>query len=129
MKWWLHAVRRLRPCQSGAAAIEFAIIAQVMIFASLGVIEFGRGLYVRNQLSYVADFAARKILIGIADGELEAQIREEFHGGAPERLEITLPPEDNGFRAVQLSYPVTLLIPAFAANSFTISVVRLVPVT
>lgn len=128
MKRWMRAARRLRRCDAGAVAIEFAIISLVMILVCLAVIEFGRGLYVRNQLSYVADYAARMILLDIPDSDLEAEIRERFHGGAPERLEIALPPVEDGFRAIQLSYPFTLLIPGVVGEPITVSVERRVPV-
>jgi Flp pilus assembly protein TadG len=73
----MRVVRRLRSCQAGSTAIEFAIVSLVLVLVTLGVIEFGRGLNIRNQLSQAADFGARKILIDklISDSALEAAVR------------------------------------------------------
>jgi Flp pilus assembly protein TadG len=58
----MGSLRRLARSNGGAAAVEFAIIVWVLIFVCLGVIEFGRGLHVRNEMSFAGDRAARKIL-------------------------------------------------------------------
>jgi Flp pilus assembly protein TadG len=58
----MRAIRGIARSDSGAAAIEFAIIVWALIFLCLGIIEIGRGLHVRNEMSYAADLAARRIL-------------------------------------------------------------------
>jgi hypothetical protein len=83
----LPAFRELRRCEGGLAAIEFAMIALPMMMTLLGLIEFGRGLYLYNRISHVADLATRRVLThpDTADQVLTDQISAEFsrHEAAP----------------------------------------------
>jgi Flp pilus assembly protein TadG len=49
--------------RSGATAVEFAILAPIMLMAMIGVIEFGRMLWVENALQYAVAQAARCMTI------------------------------------------------------------------
>jgi Flp pilus assembly protein TadG len=106
----LKAARRIGRDEAGAAAVEFATVSLALILVCLAMVEFGRGLYLHNQLSYAADLAAREIMLKpqIQDDELEAAIRQRFIG-AEERLEVSAALED-GVRTVQLNYSFTLLL-------------------
>ncbi len=53
----MRATRGIARSDSGAAAIEFAIIVWALIFVCLGIIEIGRGLHVRNEMVFAADLA------------------------------------------------------------------------
>lgn len=126
----MNVFRRLRSCQTGAAAVEFAIVGMVLMLVILGVIEFGRGLNIRNQLSFAADFAARRILTDrqISDSALESEMRSTFNAAAPDMLKITFGTETiNGvqFRTVSVSYPFVPIIPG--AQALSLSVVRRTP--
>jgi Flp pilus assembly protein TadG len=103
------------------------------MLVTFGVIEFGRGLNVRNQLSLAADYGARKILIDtqISDGSIESEIRSAFAAPAPTLLQVTLGTETvDGlqFRTVTLSYPFTLLIPGVLSKAIDLRVARRAPV-
>lgn len=122
--------RRMGSCQAGTTAVEFAIVGMVLILVVLGVIEFGRGLNIRNQLSFAADFAARMILTNrdISDSDLESKMRSIFNAAAPEALQITFGTETvNGvqFRIVSVSYPFVPLVPG--TQSLNLSVARRTP--
>ena len=119
-----------RRCQDGAVAVEFAIIASVFIFVCLGTIEFGRALYVRNELSFAADIASREILKDSAatKSTVENAARAAFSGNA-QQLTVQLNTETvDGieFRTLRLSYPFTMLIPQFG-QSFNFNVSRRTP--
>jgi hypothetical protein len=127
-----YALRRLGPNRSGAAAIEFAIVSMALILVCLGVIELGRGLQLRNELSFAADFGARKILtdMTISNEALEEEVRAAFRRGEPERLEVSIGAETvDGvdFRTVALSYPFTLLLPGLAGDTIRLGLDRRVP--
>jgi Flp pilus assembly protein TadG len=115
-------------CASGAAAIEFAVIASVLIFVCLGVIELGRGLHVRSEMAFVADLAARKVLItpDVSDADLLALAKDAFTSPRPQDLRLTAP-KDEGSRTVTVQYPFSFLIPSIAGD-FDITVSRRVPV-
>lgn len=124
----------LRKSESGAAAVEFALVGMVAIVTFLGIIEFGRGLYMRNEMSYAVDLAARKILTNpaVANAEVEAVIREAFAFGSSDDLQITFGAESvDGvdFRTLVISYPVTLLLPGVTNGSFTLTTDRRVPLS
>jgi Flp pilus assembly protein TadG len=103
------------------------------VLLTFGVIELGRGLNVRNQLSQAADFGARKILIDkqISDSALESDIRSAFTATAPTLLQVTIGTETvDGlqFRTVTLSYPITLLIPGISSGVIDLQLARRTPV-
>ena len=133
-----HSLRRdagrLIRGQDGAAAIEFAIVSFALILVSLGIIEFGRALQVRNELAFAADIAARAILTDadIPSDEVEEAVREAFDPPDPALLDVNLETETvDGveFRTLSLSYPFVLLIPQLSSESITLTVAQRVPVT
>ena len=116
-------------CASGAAAIEFAVIASVLVFVCLGVIELGRGLHVRSELAFVADLAARKVLItpDVSDADLQALADAAFTGPRPQDVGLTAPVDEGGAsRTVTVEYPFSFLIPSIS-DTFDITVSRRVP--
>jgi Flp pilus assembly protein TadG len=129
----VKSFRSLRHCRAGTTSVEFAIISTILMLVTFGVIEFGRGLNIRNQLSLAADYGARKILIDtqISDGSIETEIRSAFAAPAPTLLQVTLGTETvDGlqFRTVTLSYPFTLLIPGVLNKAIDLRVARRAPV-
>ena len=135
-----RSFRRFATSRSGATAVEFAIVCLPLFLVSLGIVEFGRALFVRNDLAYVADVAARKVLIGqlpvsssaaeIAAG-LESTVRAAFDGD-PDLLQVTVSGETiNGiqFHVLSIRYPFTFLIPGLRDSPFALSVMRRIPVS
>ncbi|MGV8986625.1 MAG: TadE/TadG family type IV pilus assembly protein [Cypionkella sp.] len=128
-----HCLARLRRCEHGAAAVEFALVGLVALVLFLGIIEFGRGFYMRNEMSYAMDLAERKILTKptVANAEVETVIRNAISFNTSAGLLITFGTTSvNGlpFRTVLIRYPVTLLIPGLTNNSFTLKIDRIVPI-
>ena len=116
----------------GAAALEFAIVAAVFISLSLGIIEFGRSLQVRNELAFAADFGARYMLLNpkAEQSAIISTIRDEFHGYDPTDLTVTVKDETidgTDFKIIGLSYPMQIIVPG-VAEFFTLNVSRSVPV-
>ena len=134
----MAAIIRLVRSNSGAAAVEFAMIVWALIFLCLGIMEIGRGLHVRNEMSYAADLAARRILTFEAysgtvlqpsdEKALEQEVRKAFKGARPEDLSVTFPLEEGGdFRIILLEHPFSLLIPGLR-GTFDMTVSRRVPI-
>lgn len=118
-------------CASGAAAIEFAVIASVLVFVCLGVVEIGRGLHVRSELAYVADLASRQVLItpDVSDADLQTLVNEAFTGPRPQDIDLTAPVAGDGAsRTVTVQYPFSFLIPSIS-DTFDITVSRRVPLS
>jgi len=126
------ALGRLLGCRRGTAAIEFAIIASVLVTLMVGGVDFGRTLYIKNQLSFLADKAARAVLIspGISDATLTADLKADFAAGDPAGLTVTVAAETIGtdsFRVLTVSYPVTLFVPGLDSNALTLDIRRRIP--
>ena len=130
----MRAIRGIARSDGGAAAIEFAIVVWALIFVCLGIIEVGRGLHVRNEMSYAADLAARKILSfskysGNMDDSCEDKLRREvleaFTGPRPEDLLIDIL-NDGTFHTIEMRYPFSFVIRQLGAP-FDLTVSRRVP--
>ena len=59
-------LRPLRTANSGASALEFAIVAPVFLAMLLGIVEFGRMAWTHTSLQYSVQRAARCASLGLA---------------------------------------------------------------
>lgn len=120
---------RLISCSSGAAAIEFAMIGLLLISLLLGIFEFGRALFLRNQLALAADIATRQVLLNPPETSsdlehLEETIRNSIKFGQ-EGLQVELGlPSEEGIIPITLRHPLTLLVPDLFQKHITLSVNR-----
>ncbi|TIU23851.1 MAG: pilus assembly protein, partial [Mesorhizobium sp.] len=111
-----------------------------LLLLSLGIVEFGRAFFVRNDLSYAADIAARKVLIGQipatasesdASAALNSAVRGAFESGDPDLLQVSMKTETvDGvtFRVLSIRYPFTLLLPELSDSPIALGVSRRIPV-
>ena len=119
--------------ETGAAAVEFALILLPLILAIIGAIDFGRALYTRNNMSEAADFGARVILLDNAASEaaVTSAIHDAFLAGPDGALAVNLgTASENGiqFRTISLSYDFDLVTPLFVVDRVTMQHIRRVPV-
>ncbi|HLP68306.1 MAG TPA: TadE/TadG family type IV pilus assembly protein [Rhizobium sp.] len=136
----LSRLGRARRCQSGATAVEFALVGLPLFLLILGVVEFGRAFFLQNDLSYAADVAARQVLIGQvgpslsetdATTMLDDAVRANFRSGDPALLQVSTARETvNGsdFRVLTLRYPFTFLLPDLIDTPITIGLSRRIPI-
>lgn len=124
--------RRAIRCDLGVAAVEFAFVGLLAISLILGIIEFGRALFIRNELAFAADIATRKVLLdppktgGDLD-RLKATIRDDITFGR-DQLEIDLQlPSPSGTMLMTLRQPLTLLVPGLHQSGIMLSVDRRIP--
>lgn len=125
-------LRRIARCEVGTAAIEFAIISVVLISLCVGIVDFGRTLYVKNQLSFLADQATRAVLLDpdITDATLTARLAGDFTAGDPDDQGIAITNETVGtvdFRVISVTFPITLFVPNLASDTINLDVTRRVP--
>jgi len=128
----IGALARLGRCRRGAAAVEFAIVSVVLMMLLVAIVDFGRTLYIKNQLSFLADQAARAILVAptTPNATLEADLRAAFDAGDDADLVVDLRDEVVGgvtYKVLVLDYPVTLFIPNLASSVLDLNVTRRVP--
>lgn len=119
-------------CESGAAAVEFAIISMVFISLCVAIVDFGRTLYVKNQLSFLADQATRTVLVNpaVTDAALQATLIADFTAGDPADLTVAVNDQVVGttdFRVITITYPITLFIPNLSSKEISLDVTRRVP--
>jgi Flp pilus assembly protein TadG len=67
-------------CESASAALEFGIVAPVLVLILVGVIEFGRLHWVRNSMEYAVEQTARWAIVNTAatDDQLKAHAKAQF---------------------------------------------------
>ncbi|OAP36458.1 TadE family protein [Sinorhizobium glycinis] len=135
-----HILGRAWRSQSGATAVEFSLVCFPLLLLVLGVMEFGRAFYVRNDLSYAVDFAARQVLIGQiardapdteAQTKLASAVREKFGSGDPELLQIAVSKQTvDGidFRVLSIRYPFRFFLPGLAEAPFSLAFSRRIPI-
>lgn len=126
----MRRLRYLIEDQRGAAALEFALIGLPFIILLLGLVEFGRGLHIRNALDYAADQAQRAIMIDPAASttKLEETIRSTFRAGRLTELTSNVDSYETiagvTYRLVSLDYAMQLLLPAPLGRKVTITSTR-----
>lgn len=115
--------------EEGTTAIEFAVVALPVILLLVGTLEFGRVLFIQNEMACAADRAVRTLLV-TADtplAEIETQIRNTFSLAPPAGLGVTLSSDGSGLRILRVTYPVGLLVPTLVDSEITLTTERRVP--
>ena len=121
---------RLRTCERGGVAVEFAITGAVLVSAMIGLIQFGHIFHIRNELSQAVDRGARELIVcpGVSKPDLEVLVRDAFSGSEDALVFTDLDKTVQGmnFREISVSYPVTISMPGLQ-QSLTVSATRRVP--
>lgn len=78
-------IRRLRKNQHGAAAVEFALAAPVLLVGMMGVFDLGYNMYTASLLQGAIQKAARDSTIeGADDATIDARVAKVVHDIAPQ---------------------------------------------
>lgn len=87
-----RAISRFRRDDSGATALEFALLALPLMLLTFGIIEFGRALFLQQTLTYATDKAARTLYLAPTTplATLETMILDDLFLGDPARLDVTI---------------------------------------
>lgn len=115
-------------CERGTAAIEFGVVAILLIGVTIGIIEVGRALFMTNELGHAADRAARAVMLqfDITEADLTEVVRDErfLTGLVPENVIVEIDAGGPAFRRVQLSYPFTPMVSGLTLDAVTLSADR-----
>lgn len=118
--------------ESGAAAVEFAIVSLIFVIFCMGLIDFGRNIDAQSRLAHAADAAARVVFLDKA--ATEAQVAARIEAGFPalhyDRMtlrltDITL--NAKPYRRITVTLPLRFLTPGFSGRAVTSTVQRIVP--
>lgn len=124
---------------SGAAAVEFSLVALPFLAMSIGIIEVGRSISVQSDIIHAADKAERAIMLNNmnSDGSdedirslVDPVIRKSIQLGHPEKVRISVSDQTvdgENFRKLTISYPVGAMIPGLDNFIPDITVNRLIP--
>lgn len=129
MKRFSEAISRMRRCDSGSAAVEFAFIGMLLIACSVTVVDFGRAFWLYNKLSYAVEKAARRNLVQpMPDDQIPAEIKKDFPPAgadstwaAPPQVTVTTGSE---FRTVKAVIAMKPVVPIFMGESLSLTLTR-----
>ena len=98
LAWWGN--------ESGVAALEFAIIAPVVITLFSGIVQFGFVLFIENHMADVARDAARRFAVGESDQSEAVQYAQDalLNWGVTYTVTVTPNADDVD---VQVSLPMS----------------------
>ena len=109
----------IRKSEKGAALVEFAIVAPLLLLLVFGIIEFGRAYNAQNTLTHAAREGAREYAITQDPVAGEAAAINAATSLDPALITATLSACDPGQPAtVTLEYPFQLRIAFFPAADF-----------
>lgn len=116
----------------GSVILQVGIALPVFIVAILGVLEFGRVLWMRSTLQFAAEEAARQAMISTTwtPTSLTALLRSRIVGVDPNAVQIAVTPETVGgvaFVSIAASLPQNL-VSIIGVNMVTVRGFARVPV-
>lgn len=98
----------------------------------VGGIDVGRALYVKNQLSFLADEAARDVMFEpyVSEAEIISRLSSDFSAGDPTQLGLSVSYQvfaNVDFRVIEIAYPMDTFIPYLTSSTLTLTVSRRIP--
>ena len=104
--------KELKPCMRlGAAAVEFAVIAPVLLIFVFGMIEVGRAIMVAQALSSTAVYGSRRaILPGVTSQQIENEMREYLTSIGVEGARATITTNPTEVATAEFGDPVSISI-------------------
>ncbi|HYD29618.1 MAG TPA: TadE/TadG family type IV pilus assembly protein [Azospirillaceae bacterium] len=114
-RWW-----------SGTSAVEFALVAPVVLILLTGIIETGRLFWIQNTLQYATEEAARWAMVNQAAGEAEmvAYAQSKLTGLNPAGVAVTASPETvdgTSYVTIQATYQFSYAISLLPGGSLTLT--------
>ena len=114
-----HSTRRDANRRRGAAAVEFAIVANVLFLFVLVCIDFARMNMVRNLAQDAAYFAARHTMVPGATREEAVAVAEDIMGSMlTTGVTINVPTIDQNSSEIVVTVDVDLNAVALVSSSF-----------
>lgn len=129
----IRLLARYRADRSGAAAVEFSIVAFVFVVMAIGIVDFGRNYHQQFRLAHAADIAARVVMLDPAasEGAIRQRVSALYPtlGYSDITLAVTSTVIDGRtYRQLDLSRALTFFTPGLTDRSGTMRMTRLVPI-
>jgi Flp pilus assembly protein TadG len=107
----MRAVRRLRS-DSGAAAVEFALVALILFTLLLGTIQFGYNFFEYISVAHAAREGVRWAALGADEATVDARAQAAAPGLSLPASSITVTPIPATYSVqVSVTHPRTVLVP------------------
>lgn len=105
---------KLLASRKGATAVEFALLSMVVIFFIIGIIEFGRILWIQDSLQFATEEAARYAMVNttLPDDDIIVFAKNRITGVNPAVVTFSLTREVVGttvFVTIRAEAPVTYI--------------------
>lgn len=104
-------LRRLIRCKRAATAVEFAILLPVLLAFILGIMEFGRAMWIKQSLQYAVENASRMAMVdsSMSNSAISSAVTANFPGtgGSPVVVVSTSSTQVN----ISASYDFTFVVP------------------
>lgn len=123
-----------RRAEDGAMAIEFAMIAPVLLTLLFGIMEFGHAMFVTSSIENAVTTASRQAMIdeNITPTELSAAVKSELKklgiGDGQISVRVTFENDvDIQFANIQTSFQHELIMPLVSGMAINLNSTRRVP--
>ncbi len=123
-----------QPRRTGAATVEFAIVAPVMIFLVLGLFEVGRVMMVKNAATHASREGARMAVTPTATSDaVEQQVREVMAAYSIADPQVTIQPAQLGMAEPGDMVTITVSVDAasvsWVGNAINLPITQIVSST
>jgi hypothetical protein len=96
---------------SGATAVEFALVAPILFLLLFSIMEFGRAWWTKNSLQYAAERATRYAVVcaGACPGEgaIKTYAANQVYAQSVDSSTFSLPPSPPGLLCVSYTFLYT----------------------
>jgi Flp pilus assembly protein TadG len=120
----IRAWSAARKCQSGSAAIEFALVAPVLIILLVGAYAAGYAFHSISSIHYALDDTARSYRLdpSLTTTDLQAILDKRLKplGSPSPTLSVESIPRDDGTRIVRMAASYTIPIKLPMVTTFTV---------
>ncbi len=119
-----YGERKHRVGEHGTSAVEFALVATVLFFLLLGIIEIGRALYLQHAVTAAAHEVARAVAgtPDLTEGELKQIVAARAPALDSSKVTIQVQKDSKHRRVtVTVSYPYEPIVPFIVPISNTLS--------
>lgn len=102
--------------EDGQSLVEFALALPILLLLVVGMIDFGRILYIHLQLELVTQESVRLGGLGQEDEAIRAYAANHFIAGDSSKLDVSITPSGStrktgDYMTVSISYPESFLQP------------------
>lgn len=118
-------VTRMKKKDKGQALVEFVLVLPVFMMLILAIIDFGRIIYIKNNLENKTDDA----LTYLRDNRPYEEVKAIINKDVTEEINISLTYGQDNYLTIQLSEEIAIFTPGLnyiLSNPYEVSVERIV---